>query len=102
MWRDEYRGKPRRHRGRTLNAVSCGAHWLGSRTLHGYSGRLCGRDLVAIYSRGSTLYANRHLLKPPLTHWAQHFYRFYKLLEHLTMASYSKGAAKLCRNDRLH
>ena len=62
VWRDEYRGKPRRHRGRTLNAVSCGAHWLGSRTFNWNSGRLCGRYFVAVYPRRPAVQASARRL----------------------------------------
>jgi len=55
VWRDEYRGKPRRHRGRAVNAVSCGADWLGRCAFNWDSRRLCGRYFVAVYPRRPAL-----------------------------------------------
>ena len=58
VWRDEYRGKPRRHRGCTLNAVSCGAHWLGRCSVNWNSRRFCGRYFVAVYPRRPAVQAS--------------------------------------------
>ena len=68
VWRDEYRGKPRRHRGRAYNAVSCSTHWLGRGSFNWNSRRHYRRYFVAVYSRRPALQASARRL---IIDWSQ-------------------------------